>query len=74
MHHNDTQYWRHLQSLAPGHPDLPSERVCRLLLRMFDQWKARPGWLTEEQVGHLFLGRDDLVEQRKRRSWRKSRS
>ena len=62
MHHNDVQYWRHLQSLAPGDPDLPSERVCRQLLRMFERWKARPGWLTEEQVGHLFRGRDDLSE------------
>lgn len=62
MHHNDVQYWRHLQSLEPGDPDLPSERVCRQLLRMFERWKARPGWLTEAQVGHLFRGRDDLAE------------
>ncbi len=62
MHHNDVQYWRHLQGLAPGDPDLPSPRVCRLLLRMFERWKGRPGWLAEEQVGHLFRGRDDLPE------------
>lgn len=62
MHHSDVQYWRHLQSLPPGHEDLPSPRVCRLLLRMFERWKARPGWLTEEQVGHLFRGRPGLSE------------
>lgn len=62
MHHNDVQYWRYLQSLAPGDPDLPSERTCRQLLRMFDRWKGRPGWLAEEQVGHLFRGRDDLSD------------
>lgn len=54
MHHNDVGYWRHLQSLKRDDPDLPSPRVCRLLLRMFERWKARPGWLREEQVGHLF--------------------
>ncbi len=60
MHHSDVQYWRHLQSLLPGDEDLPSPRVCRLLLRMFERWKGRPGWLAEGQVGHLFRGRDDL--------------
>jgi pyruvate-formate lyase len=60
MHHNDVQYWRYLESLPPGHEDLPSPRVCRLLLRMFERWKGRPGWLTEEQVGHLFRGREGL--------------
>ncbi|TBA94432.1 pyruvate formate lyase family protein [Rhizobium ruizarguesonis] len=29
---------------------------------MFERWKGRPGWLIEEQVGHLFRGRDDLSE------------
>src|ERR1043166_1657908 len=67
MHHNDVQYWRHLQSLPPGHEDLPSPRVCRLLLGMFERWKGRPGWLTERQVGHLFRGRDDLGEAEKKR-------
>jgi pyruvate-formate lyase len=60
MHHSDVHYWRYLQSLPPGHNDLPSERACRLLLRMFERWKGRPGWLREEQVGHLFRGRADL--------------
>jgi pyruvate-formate lyase len=60
MHHNDVQYWRHLQSLAPGHEDLPPPRVCRLLLRMFERWKRRPGWPTEKQIGHLFRDREDL--------------
>ncbi len=63
MHHNDTQYWRYLQSLRPGDPELPSERACRQLLRTIGQWKSRPGWLTEKQVGHLFHGRDDLTEE-----------
>jgi pyruvate-formate lyase len=62
MHHNDVQFWRYLQSLPPGHEDLPSPRVCRLLLRMFERWKARPGWLAEEQVGHLFRNRPDIDE------------
>src|ERR1044072_326992 len=66
MHHNDVQYWRHLQSLPLGHEDLPSPRVCRLLLGMFERWKGRPGWLTEGQVGHLFRDRADLGEAEKR--------
>ena len=61
MHHNDVEYWRHLQLLPEDHEDLPSPRVCRLLLRMFEGWKGRPGWLTEQQVGHLFRGRKDLT-------------
>jgi len=60
MHHSDVAYWRYLQSLPPGHEDLPSPRACRLLLRMFERWKGRPGWLAEQQVGHLFRNRDDL--------------
>jgi len=66
MHHNDVQYWRHLQSLPPGHEDLPSPRVCRLLLGMLERWKERPAWVTEDQVGHLFRGRDDLSEPEKK--------
>lgn len=66
MHHNDVEYWRHLMQLDSGDEDLPSPRVCRLLLRMFERWKARPGWLTEEQVGHLFRGRDDLSDSDKK--------
>jgi pyruvate-formate lyase len=65
MHHNDVQYWRFLQSLPPGDPELPSERTCRQLLRMFERWKGRPGWLAEDQVGHLFLGRPDLSDAEK---------
>jgi Pyruvate formate lyase-like len=60
MHHNDVQFWRHLQLLKEGHEDLPSPRVCRLLLRAFEGWKSRPGWVTESQIGHLFRGRSDL--------------
>lgn len=62
MHHSDVAYWRHLQSLPKGHEDLPSPRVCKLLLHMFERWKGRPGWLVEEQVGHLYRGREDLSE------------
>jgi pyruvate-formate lyase len=60
MHHNDVEFWRHLQSLDPGHEDLPSPRVCRLLLKTFEGWKSRPGWVTEGQIGHLFRDRGDL--------------
>jgi hypothetical protein len=60
MFHNDVQFWRHLQSLPVGHPDLPSPRVCRLLHRAFERWKGRPGWLDEGQVGHLFRDRPEL--------------
>lgn len=62
MHHSDVAYWRHLQSLPKGHEDLPSPRVCRLLHRVFERWKGRPGWLAEEQVGHLFRDRAELSE------------
>lgn len=62
MHHSDVAYWRYLQSLPQGHEDLPSSRTCKLLLRMFERWKGRPGWLVEEQVGHLFRGRADVPQ------------
>lgn len=62
MHHSDVDYWRRLQSLKPGDEDLPSPRVCRLLLRTFERWKSRPAWLTEQQTGHLFRGGDDRDE------------
>src|SRR5262249_58197666 len=65
MHHIDIDYWRHLQTLKPGDEDLPSPRVCRLLFRVLERWKSRPGWLVEEQVGHLFRGRDDLTDDEK---------
>ena len=54
MFHNDVEYWRYLQSLAPSHRDLPAPRVCRLLLRLFERWREKPRWLAESQVGHLF--------------------
>lgn len=60
MHHSDVAYWRYLQSLPAGHADLPSARVCRLLLRTFQRWAEKPLWLTEQDVGHLFEGRSDL--------------
>ncbi len=65
MHHSDVDYWRDLQAkqlLDPTHPDVPSPRICRLLLRTFERWKGRSGWLAEAQVGHLFRGRSDLTE------------
>jgi pyruvate-formate lyase len=62
MHYNDVDYWRHLQSLPDGHEDLPSPRVCRLLLRVFEAWKSRPGWVAEDQIGHLFRERVDISE------------
>lgn len=62
MHHNDVEYWRHLQTLPAGHEDLPSPRVCRLLLRAIEGWKSKPGWIDEAQVGHLFRERRDLSD------------
>ncbi|MDC3379233.1 pyruvate formate lyase family protein, partial [Planctomycetota bacterium] len=44
MHYNDRDYWRHLQLLPQGHPDLPSPRVCRLLLDLFERWQEKPAW------------------------------
>jgi pyruvate-formate lyase len=60
MHHNDVQYWRYLLALPQGHPDLPSQRVCKLLDDLFRGWRNKPLWLEEGGVGHLFLNRDDL--------------
>jgi pyruvate-formate lyase len=67
MHLNDVDYWRYLQSLPKGHPDLPSPRVCRLLLRLFEGWREKPSWIAEDQVGHLFRGRSDLTMTQKDR-------
>lgn len=66
MIHNDVAYWRHLQSLPEGHPDLPSKRVCRLLERTFARWHQKPFWLSERQVGHLFRDRPDLTEAKRK--------
>jgi hypothetical protein len=55
----------YLQTLPKGHPDLPSPRVCRLLLRLFEGWRAQPKWISEDQVGHLFRGRKDLTTRQK---------
>lgn len=66
MIHNDVAYWRHLQSLSKGDPDLPSPRVCRLLERTFARWHHKPLWLSEHQVGHLFRDRPDLPETKRR--------
>ncbi len=66
MHHSDVAYWRYLQSLPTGHPDLPTPRVCRLLERAFQRWREKPLWLKEEDVGHLFRGRSDLDHERRR--------
>src|SRR5262245_30340570 len=54
MHHNDVGYLHYLQSLSEGDPDLPSPRVCRLLRRLFQRWRDKPRWLSEQQTGHLF--------------------
>lgn len=60
MFHNDIDYWRYLQSLPAGHPDLPSHRACILLQRVFQLWREKPLWLDEKDVGHLFRDRPDL--------------
>jgi pyruvate-formate lyase len=65
MHHSDVEYWQYLQGLAPGDRNLPAPRVCRLLHRMFQRWKDRNGWLSADQVGHLFRDRNDLSSQQK---------
>jgi pyruvate-formate lyase len=59
---NIPDYWRSLESLKKGDPDLPSERVCTLMLKVFNQWETKPLWLTEEQTGTIFDGLmgDDL--------------
>lgn len=57
MHHNTVQYWQTVSLLPEGHPDRPSPRVCRLLLRLFDTWKTKPRWLNESDTGHLFDGK-----------------
>jgi hypothetical protein len=62
VHHNDVEFWRYLQTLKPGDPNLPSPRICRLLLKTFEGWKSRPGWVSERQIGHLFRGRSDISE------------
>jgi pyruvate-formate lyase len=67
MHLNDVDYWRYLQSLPRTHPDLPSPRVCRLLLKLFEGWREKPRWIEEDQVGHLFRGRNDLTSAEKKR-------
>ncbi len=63
MHHSDTDYWQYLQGLTPNDENLPSPRVCRLLLRMFQRWKDRNAWLAAVQVGHLFRDREALTAQ-----------
>lgn len=57
MHHNTVQYWQTISLLPEGHPDRPSPRICRLLLRLFDRWKTKPLWLDESDTGHLFDGK-----------------
>jgi hypothetical protein len=29
---------------------------------MFEGWKGRPGWVREEQIGHLFRNRADVAD------------
>lgn len=62
MHHNDVEFWRYIQSLPEGHDDLPSPRVCLLLQRIFQLWREKPLWLTEDEIGHLFRHRTDLTD------------
>jgi pyruvate-formate lyase len=57
MHHNTVRYWQTISLLPEKHPDRPSPRACRLLLRLFDKWKTKPLWLEEKDTGHLFDGK-----------------
>ena len=47
-----------------GHPDLPSPRVCRLMLEVFTRWEEKPLWLSEAQTGSIFddVNGDELRE------------
>lgn len=56
---NIPDYWRSLESLEKGDPDLPSQRVCTLMLDVFHRWEQKPLWLTEEQTGSIFDGMSD---------------
>lgn len=51
---NQVSYWRHLE-LAPK-SERPSERVCRLMLGVFERWRRKPSWLTETDTGTIFDG------------------
>jgi pyruvate-formate lyase len=53
MHHNILNYWQHLETLAPGDPDLPNPRVCRLMTRMFEFWRSRQPFPRFGYFGHL---------------------
>jgi hypothetical protein len=53
---NIPDYWRSLEALSKGDPDLPSERVCALMLDVFNRWEQKALWPTEEQVGSIFDG------------------
>lgn len=53
MHHNILAYWQHLETLSPGDPDLPSPRVCRLMLGMFERWRTRQPFPCFGYFGHI---------------------
>ena len=53
MHYNIASYWRHLQNLPPGHEDLPSPRVCRLMQGMFERWQGQQPFPEWDCFGHI---------------------
>ncbi|WP_018240747.1 pyruvate formate lyase family protein [Ensifer sp. BR816] len=53
MHHNILAYWRHLQNLPAGHKDLPSPRVNRLMLNMFEGWRGQQVFPSFGSLGHI---------------------
>lgn len=53
MHHNILGYWRHLQNLPAGHPDLPGPRANRLMLNMFEGWLGQQCFPPFGGFGHI---------------------
>lgn len=53
MHHNILEYWQHLEGLRPGDENLPSPRVCRLMLRIFEGWRTRQPFPEFNYFGHI---------------------
>jgi pyruvate-formate lyase len=53
MQTNILKYWQHLENLPQGNRDRPSPRVCRLMLEMFEFWRAQSPFPEFGSLGHL---------------------
>ncbi|MEM6484179.1 MAG: pyruvate formate lyase family protein [Pseudomonadota bacterium] len=53
MIHTILEYWQHLETLGAGHEDLPSPRVCRLMVEMFERWRSRHTFPERDSLSHL---------------------